>query len=371
LSKPLFDTKTEHAISCIYPFSVCKNLFDFGSLDYFNISVPGIVFRIYGTLCLMKDTNSGKRRIMKICIVGTGAMGSVYAGLLAAAGNEVWAVDRWADHVEAIRKNGLKIDGKSGERTVSINATTDISEVGSCDLVIIATKAMDVTQAAESAKALLGRNTDVLTMQNGLGSPEKVAGILGTKRVVAGIAGGFGASIEAPGHVHHCGMEFVHLGELNDPVTPRLEKVAAVWRNAGFNVKTRDDTHQLIWEKLICNVCFSGTCALTEMTIGEVLKDANAWRVASGCAAEAFHVARAQGVSIGFDDPIDYTRNFGARIPDARPSMLLDHLAGRPSEIDVINGAIPMQGKNFGVPTPFNTVVSALVRAKEAHLHLH
>ena len=307
---------------------------------------------------------------MKICIVGTGAMGSVYAGLLAAAGNEVWAVDRWVDHVAAIRKNGLKIDGKSGDRTVPLNASTDTAAVGFCDLVIIATKAMDVAQAAESTRVLLGQDTDVLTIQNGLGSAEKVADILGSKRVIVGIAGGFGASIKAPGHVHHCGMEFVHLGALNDPATPRLEKVATVWRNAGFSVTTYDDIDQLIWEKLICNVCFSGTCALTEMTIGEVLTDDNAWRVASGCAAEAFHVARAKGVFIGFDDPIDFTRKFGTRIPDARPSMLLDHLAGRPSEIDVINGAIPVQGKKSGVPTPFNTVVSALVRAKEARLGL-
>ncbi|MGD8524095.1 MAG: 2-dehydropantoate 2-reductase [Desulfobacterales bacterium] len=307
---------------------------------------------------------------MKICIVGTGAMGSVYAGLLAAAGNEVWAVDRWADHIAAIRKNGLKIDGKSGDRTVPLNATMDTAEVGFCDQVIIATKAMDVAQAAESTQALLGQDTDVLTIQNGLGSAEKVVGILGTKRVIVGIAGGFGASIKAPGHVHHCGMEFVHLGELKGPATPRLEKVAIVWRDAGFNVTTYDDVDQLIWEKLICNVCYSGTCTLTEMTIGEVLKDDNAWRVASGCAAEAFHVARAHGVIIGFDDPIDFVHNFGARIPDARPSMLLDHLADRPSEIDVINGAIPVQGKKCGVPTPFNTAVSALVRAKEARLGL-
>ena len=307
---------------------------------------------------------------MKICIIGTGAMGSVYAGLLAAAGNEVWAVDRWADHVEAIRQNGLKIDGKSGKRTVLLNATMDTADVGSCDLVIIATKAADVAQAAESAKATLGQGTAVLTIQNGLGSSERVAAILGTQRVIIGIAGGFGASIKAPGHVHHCGMEFVHLAEVNDPATPRLEKVATIWRNAGFSVKTYDDLDQLTWEKLICNVCFSGTCALTEMTIGEVLKEENAWEVASGCAAEAFQVARAHGVPIGFDDPIDYARNFGARIPEARPSMLLDLLAGRPSEIDVINGAIPVQGKKLGVPTPFNTAVSALVRAKERRLGL-
>jgi 2-dehydropantoate 2-reductase len=307
---------------------------------------------------------------MKICIVGTGAMGSVYAGLLSAAGNEIWAVDRWADHVEAIRKNGLKIDGKSGDRTVSINATTDITEVGSCDLVIIATKAMDVAQAAESTKALLGQNTDVLTIQNGLGSFEKVASILGTKRVMVGISGGFGASIEAPGHVHHCGMEFVHLGELNDPATPRLEKVATVWRNAGFNVTNRDDVYQLIWEKLICNVCFSGTCAITEMTIGETIADENAWQVASGCATEAFNVAKARGIKIDLDDHVAYVRNFGSKIPDARPSMLLDLMEGRPSEIDFINGAITVEGEKLGVPTPFNTVVSALVRAKERRLGL-
>lgn len=149
---------------------------------------------------------------MKIGILGTGAMGSVYAGLLRDTGNEVWAIDRWADHIEAISKNGLRVEGKSGDRKVEINATTDATEIGSCDLVILATKAMDVVQAAESAKALLGQKTSVLTIQNGLGSSEKVADILGGERVIVGIAGGFGASIKAPGHVHHNGMEFVHFG---------------------------------------------------------------------------------------------------------------------------------------------------------------
>ena len=259
---------------------------------------------------------------------------------------------QWVDPVEP---NSLDV----------INPATD--EV--CAKISLGSAA-DVDKAAKSAKALLGRDTDVLPIQNGLGSAEKVAAILGPKRVIVGIAGGFGASIKAPGHVHHCGMEFVHLAELNNTETARLEKLAALWRNAGFSVKTYDDVDRLVWEKLICNACFSGTCALTEMTIGEVLKDANAWQVASGCAAEAFRVARAHGVSIGFDDPIDYARNFGARIPDARPSMLLDLQAGRASEIDVINGAIAVQGEKQGVPTPFNAVVSALVRAKERRLGL-
>ncbi|MBW2412616.1 MAG: 2-dehydropantoate 2-reductase, partial [Deltaproteobacteria bacterium] len=225
---------------------------------------------------------------MKIGIVGIGAMGSVYAGLLGHAGNEVWAFDRWAEHIDAIRKNGLRVEGISGDHTVSIKATSNITDVGACDLAVIATKAMDVASAAESARELLGRNTVVLTIQNGLGSSEIVADIIGRERVIAGIAGGFGASILSPGHVHHNGMEFIHLGELNGPSTSRLEEVASIWHNAGFNVKTFDNFQQLTWEKLICNVCLSGTCTLTEMTIGEVMDDENAWQIASGCASEAY-----------------------------------------------------------------------------------
>ncbi len=307
---------------------------------------------------------------MKICIVGTGAMGSVYAGLLGHAGNEVWAFDMWTEHIEAIRKRGLRVEGISGDHTVSINATSNIADVGACDLVVIATKAMDVAPAAESARELLGRNTLVLTIQNGLGSSEIVAHIIGSEKVIAGIAGGFGASIKSPGRVHHNGMEFIHLGELSGPSTSRLEAVASVWRGAGFNVKTLNDFQQLTWEKLICNVCYSGTCTLAEMTIGEVMGDENAWQIASGCAAEAYEVAKAKGIQIDFDDPVDYVRKFGSKIPHARPSMLLDYLAGRPCEIDVINGAIPVEGGKVGIATPYNTVVSALVRAREVHRRL-
>jgi 2-dehydropantoate 2-reductase len=272
----------------------------------------------------------------------------------------------WAEHIEAIRKNGLRVEGISGDHTVSINATSNIKDVGASDLVVIATKAMDVAPAAESARELLGQNTVVLTIQNGLGSSNIVAEIIGREKIIAGIAGGFGASIKSPGHVHHNGMEFIHLGELNSPVTARLEKTAAVWRDAGFSVKTFDDFQQLTWEKLICNVCYSGSCTITEMTIGEVMADDNAWQVASGCASEAFQVAKAIGVQIDFEDPVAYVRNFGSKIPHARPSMLLDHLAGRPGEIDVINGAIPIEGEKVGIAAPFNAVVSALVRARES-----
>ena len=302
----------------------------------------------------------------KIAIVGTGAMGSVYAGLLGDAGHDVWAIDTWQEHVDAIRADGLRVEGASGERTVRVNASTRAADAGVCDLVIIATKAMHVEAAAAAARPLLGPDTVVLSIQNGLGGPDTAARVLGAERVAVGVVGGFGASIKAPGHAHHNGWELVRLGERSGPVTPRLEKIAELWRGAGFKVKTYDDIDQLVWEKLICNVCFSATCTLSQSTIEQVMNDADLWRVASGCASEAFAVARAKKVHLGFDDPVAYVHAFGGKIPHARPSMLLDHLARRRSEIDAINGAVPIAAHEVGLRAPYNEVVSALVRAREA-----
>jgi 2-dehydropantoate 2-reductase len=303
---------------------------------------------------------------LKIAVVGAGAMGSVYAGILAGAENDVWAVDTWVDHVEAIRTRGLTVEGASGDRTVRIHATSEPAEVGVCDLVVIATKAFDVEAAAHAAEPIVGHDTVVLPIQNGLGSAERVAAILGDERVAIGVAGGFGASIVEPGRVHHNGWELLRLGERHGAATDRIRRIARVWEDAGFRVQAYDDVDQLVWEKLICNVCFSGTCAILERPIGEVLDDPAAWHVASSCATEAYGVARARRIKLDFDDPVAYVRTFGEKIPGARPSMLLDVIAGRPTEIDVINGAIPCVAKEIGLAAPVNETVTELVKAKSA-----
>jgi 2-dehydropantoate 2-reductase len=296
---------------------------------------------------------------MKIAIVGTGAMGSVYAALFASAGHEVWAVDRWREHVEAMRKNGLRVEGASGDRTVKLNATTDPREAGPCDLVVLATKAMHVSQAAQALEPLLGPRTPVLSIQNGLGGPDTAASILGKERVMVGVVGGFGASMRAPGHAHHNGWELVRLGEFGGPITERLKKVEDVWRGAGFRVKVFDDIDQLVWEKLLCNCAYSGPCAIAECTIGEVMADSDLSRISAACATEGYEVALSKKINLGFSDPVAYVREFGSKIPHARPSVLLDLMARRKSEIDVINGSIQR---------PTNQALTALVKAKERRL---
>jgi 2-dehydropantoate 2-reductase len=304
---------------------------------------------------------------VKIAIVGAGAMGSVYAGILGGSGNEVWAIDRWNEHVEAIRAHGLRVEGASGDRTIRIRATSDPAEAGPCDLVVIATKAHDVEAAARAARPLVGAKTVVLPIQNGLGSAERVAGVLAEEQVAIGVVGGFGASVVGPGHVHHNGWELVRLGERHGPATERIRRIAKVWEGSGFRVQIYDDVAQLVWEKLVCNVAFSGTCSVLEWTIGQVLADGFAWQVAAGCAREVFAVAQARGIQLSFDDPVAYARAFGEKIPDARPSMLLDLLAGRPCEIDVLNGAIPPAAGEAGLTAPVNETITALVKAKSAH----
>lgn len=303
---------------------------------------------------------------MKIAIIGAGAMGSVYAALLADAGNEVHVIDLWQEHIDAIRGKGLRVAGASGDRTVSsIHAHTTSDEVGQCDLVIIATKASGVEGAAQAASSLVGADSVILTIQNGLGAGERIRKTLDGDNILLGVAGGFGASVRGPGYVHHNGMELIRIGEMQGGLSDRLERVASVWRDAGFNVRAFDDINQLIWEKFICNVTFSGPCTVFQKTLGDLMQDPHGWAVALGCAREADAVARKLGIKLTFDDVDDYVSRFGNNMPNAKPSMFLDHLDRRHSEIDAINGMVPIKAKEVSLSAPYNEVISSIVRSAE------
>ncbi len=303
---------------------------------------------------------------MKIAIVGTGAMGSVYAALLADAGNEVWAVDTWTDHIDAINCDGLRVEGASGDRTVtSVRAVRNVAEAGLCDLYIIATKASGVGPAAQAIAPVMAQESLVLTIQNGLGSGERIAQFMPTGNVLLGVADGFGASMKGPGHAHHNAMKLIRLGEMNGGLSARLSRVEKVWQEAGFNARAFEDINQLIWEKFLCNVTFSAPCTVFDCAIGELMANPVWWDIATGCTREAHAMGLAKQVNFSFDDAVAYVTAFGAGMPHARPSMLLDHMAGRRSEIDAINGMVPVLGQELGIACPFNTTLSALVRRRE------
>jgi len=304
---------------------------------------------------------------LKIAIFGVGAMGSIYAGLMAEAGHEIWAVDIWQAHVDAINQNGLRVEGASGDRVVQgIRATSNAADVGACDLYVLATKAAGVGPAAEMIAPLMGPESMVITIQNGLGAGERISRFMETDRVLLGVADGFGASMKGPGQVHHNAMNLIRVGEMNGGMTERLQDITRVWQGAGFNAQAFADIDQLIWGKYICNVTFSGPCTVFDCTLGELMADPVTWSIAKGCALEVYALGQAKNIAFTFDDPLEYVEAFGHKMPDARPSMLLDHHASRASEIDAINGMAVELGKKLGIPTPYNEILTAVIRQREA-----
>ena len=303
---------------------------------------------------------------MRIAVLGVGAMGSVYATFFAEAGHEVWAVDKWAEHVSAINASGLRLSGISGDRFVnSVQAVMDVGIVPKCDLYVIATKGSGVAEAAKAISKVMPSHAMVLAIQNGLGAGAKVSDYLPETAVLLGVADGFGAEIRAPGHARHNAMKLIRLGEIQGGRTERLDQLEEIWRNAGFNAKAFGDIHQLIWEKYICNVALSGPCTVFKCNIGELLKNSDFRSISLGCLNEAYTVGCAEGINFSFDDAEAYLERFVAMMPDAVPSMRQDHLAGRKSEIEFINEMVPIVAKRHGMVAPYNQTISTIIRRIE------
>jgi 2-dehydropantoate 2-reductase len=205
-----------------------------------------------------------------------------------------------------------------------------------------------------------------MPFQNGLGAGERVARHIARDQVVLGIAEGFGSSNPEPGAVHHNGMRMIRIGEMVGGLTDRVQGLVDLWRAAGFNVEAFDDIEQMIWEKFLCNVTLSAPTAAFDVTVGELMADADTWHVALGCLHEAYRLGIEKHVTFSFDDPVRYVTEFASTIPDASPSMRLDHLAGRPAEIDAINGKVVELSRELGFEAPYNETLCALLRRRES-----
>lgn len=306
----------------------------------------------------------------KVLVMGLGALGSVYAALMKSAGHEVHGVGLSANHIDAASAEGLRVTGASGDRTVHLDSVSTTTEgLGSAfDLIIIATKAYDVEQAALDTAPMIGPNTIVQSIQNGVGSMDLIAPHLPQSQLCLGVVGGFGASVLEPGHAHHNGMALIRFSPYSDLPMAEVDKAVEIWRSAGFDATSLTDPSRVIWEKLIMNVAFSGPGVLNKLTIGEMLSNESAWEVSRACLEEAFTVAKALKIPIEITDPVHHVRTLAGNIPDAKPSMLLDALRGSRGEIDVINGSVVRYGDEVGVPTPVNSTVVNLVKAWETTL---
>ena len=302
---------------------------------------------------------------MKIAVLGSGAMGCLYGGMLAEAGNDVVLIDIWKEHIDAVNASGLKIEGLSGDRTVkNIRGVTVSAEAGSADLLVVFVKATITEQAMRGAISLVGKDTAVLTLQNGLGNVEKLCGVLDASRVIAGTTG-HGSTLIGPGHIRHAGMGDTVIGEPDGRQSDRIKAVAALFSEAKLATHISENVMGLIWTKLLVNVGINALTAVTGLKNGRLVDFAETEELMAMAIEEARSVAKAKGIRFETDDPLEYTKQIARKTAANRSSMLQDVTSRRPTEVSVINGAIVDEGKKLDIPTPVNTVLTNLILVKE------
>jgi 2-dehydropantoate 2-reductase len=301
---------------------------------------------------------------VRVCIVGCGAVGSLFAANLAQLEDlEVWAFDLAGDHVDAINHGGLRLSG-AGETVGHLRATTDAGEIPPCDFGIVATKAMH-TAAAIAATAHAFAAGSVATVQNGLGNEEAIAQHV--DRVIRGTTFPAGKLLE-PGHVQWDVKGDTTLGPFEPQPAARaeIERLADACTRAGMPTTAVDDARGPQWRKVIFNAATNPVGALTGLTHGRVCEDPGLRRLVSGLVDEGKAVAAAQNIELDADpeDLIDHAARPDVAY-DHKASMLQDVEARRPTEIDYLNGGIVRFGEQHGVATPLHRTIWALVKGLE------
>lgn len=303
---------------------------------------------------------------MRITVVGAGGIGSVFGGRLAAAGHEVWLVHRRPEVVDALRRDGLHLQGPAGDERIAVGAVCadQTRELGEMDLVLIATKSNDTRVAAETSLPLVRSDTLVVTLQNGLGNVETIADVLGAERTLLGMTY-LGAVVLGAATVRMTAAGMTFVGEPVGPLSERAGRLAQTFTVAGLPSEATDRLWEMVWGKLVINAALNATCALTGAD-GQSALESDAARAWIGLvAAETAAIAHALGIALPYPDAAERVWQHCRDVGPSKPSMLQDMERGRPTEIDAINGAVVRAGRRVGVPTPYNEALVLLVKARE------
>jgi 2-dehydropantoate 2-reductase len=304
---------------------------------------------------------------MKIAILGGGgAMGGIFGGWLQRAGEDVTLVDVSRPAVDAINAKGLSIEEKDGTAThVRVKATNDPNTVGVVDLIINFVKCYHTEQAVSAAKPMIGADTIILSLQNGWGNAPRIAAIVGERRVLVGLTYHSGTLL-GPGSVQHPGLGPTYIGELAKTVLQRPEHIVEAFRKAGFETFVSERILDEVWKKLALNCCTLPTSGLLRFQAHELVAYKDAEFVMSSILREVVAVAKAQGITLDYDERWSAITGLLEKAIGGKASMLQDVEAGRRTEIEVINGAIIEAGRRHGVATPVNQTMTSLILALQA-----
>ncbi len=298
---------------------------------------------------------------MNILIVGTGALACLFAARLAQAQHTVAMLGTWQEGIEALNRAGVRlVDAQNRERRFPVRAASDPRECAGATYAIVLVKAWQTERAARQLRDCLAEDGLALTLQNGLGNRETLARDLGAGRVALGSTT-TGATLLGPGLVKAGGEGVVSLEQ-----KPALGPLEDALRSAGFNVQTVENPEALIWGKLVINAAINPLTALLRVKNGELLERPFAREVMRALAREAAEAARAEGISLPFDDPIARVEEVAQKTAANTSSMLQDVLRGAPTEIDAICGAVVRAAEKHRLSVPVNWTCWQLVKALEA-----
>jgi 2-dehydropantoate 2-reductase len=303
---------------------------------------------------------------MKVCVLGSGAMGSSIGGLLADAGSEVYLIDTWAEHVNVMNSQGLKLRADSSDRIVKVRATTDSRGIDQVDLIIVLVKSFNTREAIEDARPIIGDKTVIMSLQNGLGNEEIIEGVVGREHILGGrtFAGG---SVLGPGHViaNTTGKQ-TYIGELDGTTTERVNRIAEEFKRAGLLITVSSNIVGIMWDKLLVNVATGALCGITKLPYGGLYKMPELMDCALEAVSEGIAVAKASGVKLSTKNPEEAWFKASEGLPeDFKPSLSQSLEKGLRTEIDFINGAVVRWGEKWRVPTPVNKTLVACIKGIE------
>ncbi|ANW02427.1 ketopantoate reductase family protein [Bradyrhizobium icense] len=293
---------------------------------------------------------------MQVAVVGAGAVGCYYGGLLLKAGHDVTFIGR-QPHVDAINAHGLLLDTTSFREHLPARAATDTRALAAPDLVLVCVKSADTEQAGRSLAGRLRPETSLLSLQNGVDNAQRLSAVVG--HAVIPVVVYVGSEMAGPGHVRHHGG-----GDLAIGPSAASTALAEMLRAAGIGVTIADDIDRTLWSKLIINCAFNALSAVAGISYGPMLQVEGTRDVVTSAVREAISVARASGVSIP-DDFIDHILNIPTMMPNQMSSTAQDLARGKPSEIDFLNGHVVRKGAELGIATPTNQALQVMVKLAE------
>ena len=294
---------------------------------------------------------------MRIAIFGTGGAGGYFGAQLARAGEEVVLIAR-GDHLRAIRSEGLRVETSRGEIVIRPSlATDDPAEAGIVDVVLVGVKSWQVPEAAHAIRPLIGPETFVVPLQNGVEASSQLGAVLGSEHVLEGLCGTL-SWLNGPGRIRSIGeVHFIKFGELDNRASERTERLRRAFEAAGVNVEVPADVHQALWTKFLFVVSLGGVGAVTRAPVGVIRTLPRTRRMLEGCMREILAVARARGVALPDAIIADRLAFIDSFAPDGTTSLQRDIMEGRPSELEAWNGAVVRFGREAGVPTPLHEFI--------------